>query len=187
MNPGGLEATYIRDSHSALIEYVEQRKYPFGIAVSAVAITVAGAGAVALIATAITYLPDWLHWVPASGDAPEPKKFAAARIVLAFATLVGGIPVLKYVARFWPALAEYLGQRALFVSFDEDDTVEKQVARVKYRIENAVRRQSIGPGRPFDPADFLCQESVRTRRAWLALTFALLLSGAGLIYRVAAS
>ena len=187
MDSGGLEATYIRESHSALIEYVEQRKYSFGIALGAVVITFAGAGAVALIATAITFLPDWLHWLPASGKVPEPKQFAIAKIVLALATLVGGIPVLKYFANFWPALAEYLGQIGMFVSFDENDTVEKQVARVRYRIERAVRRGSIGPGRPFEPANFLRQESVRTRRRWLILTMALMLLGSGLIYRVATS
>lgn len=187
MDPGGLEATYIRESHSALIDHVEQRKNSFWLSVAAAAIMFAGACVTALIATAITYLPDSLHWLPSSGEAPEPKRFAIAKLVLALATLVGGIPVLKYVANFWPALAEYLGQIALFVSFDENDTVEKQVARVRYRIESAVRRGSIGPGRPFDPANFLHQEFVRTRQVWLAFTIILMLFAAGFIYRVATS
>lgn len=193
VDPGGLEETYIRESHAALMAYIGDRKYPAWLKVVALAIALAGAAlGVAIVVTA-SGASDLLYEVFVAREAiPANSRdwmLAASLGLIVVATVSINAP-LKMASSFWPAFAEYAGRNSiLFVGGDDYATkeklVENRIARAKERIEGALRRGTVGAGRPFDPAEFLRQEAVRFRWTWLAVTIILILANIWLFDRAA--
>ena len=189
MDPIGLESTFIRESHSALMSHVASRKYPLWLKFAAASIGLAGAGlSLVVVMTISSDAHSMIYGSVFSGKAvpaPSVDWMLAGTLGLIVVPIVAWNASLKVAAPFWPILAEYVGLSSIQFSFDEDDTGEKLSDRAHYRIESAVLRGTIGAGRPFDPANFLRQEAVRVRWMWLAVTIALMLVNIWLFHRAA--
>lgn len=186
MDSRGLEETYTRESHAALIKHLGDRKYPFDFLIAAFAIGLIGAGlsvAVVLIAGGGFDLLYRAFVVGESVTVPQGTWLNAAAISLVVVATTARNASLKMLAPTWPMLAEYVGRNSIKFSLDEEDTDEKLTARARVRVEKAIRRGMVGAGRRFDPALFLRQESVRFRWTWLAVTIALMAVNIGLFLR----
>lgn len=189
MEPGGLEAKYIRESHSALMGHIADRKYSLRIRIAATAIGLFGAAlGVSVVLSIGGDAFDMMHGAVVSGETiPVHRRYWMSAGMLSLLAVFGVTwkASLVVAAPFWPALAEYDGRNSIQFSPDEDDTAEKLAARGRYRIEAALRRGTIAAGRRFDPADFLRQESIRVRWMWFALAIVVMLISVWLFQRAA--